>query len=56
MEEKKFDSLPKKFGSAYALLLSHRENVRTSKYWRKSKEKKRNFFRKLTMGMYKVLF
>jgi hypothetical protein len=25
-------------------MLSHRENVRTSKFWRKSKEKKRNFF------------
>jgi hypothetical protein len=25
-------------------MLSHRENVQTSKFWRKSKEKKRNFF------------
>jgi hypothetical protein len=28
-------------------LLSHRENVRTSKFWRKSKEKKRHFFLKI---------
>jgi hypothetical protein len=28
-------------------MLSHRENVRTSKFWRKSKEKKRNFFENL---------
>jgi hypothetical protein len=27
--------------------LSHRGNVRTSKFWRKSKEKKRNFFENL---------
>jgi hypothetical protein len=27
-------------------MLSHRGNVRTSKFWRKSKETKRNFFRK----------
>ncbi len=32
-------------------LLSHRGNVRTSKFWRKSKEKKRNFFRKFTKGI-----
>jgi hypothetical protein len=32
-------------------MLSHRENVRTSKFWRKSKEKKRNFFRKFTKGI-----
>jgi hypothetical protein len=25
-------------------MLSHRENVRTSKFWRKSKENNRNFF------------
>ncbi len=30
---------------------SHRGNVRTSKFWRKSKEKKRNFFRKFTKGI-----
>ncbi len=28
-------------------MFSHRENVRTSKFWRKSKEKKRNFFENL---------
>ncbi len=32
-------------------MLSHRGNVRTSKFWRKSKEKKPNFFRKFTMGI-----
>ncbi len=33
-------------------MLSHHENVRTSKFWRKSKEKKRNFFWKFTKGIY----
>ncbi len=33
-------------------MLSHRGNVRTSKFWRKSKEKKRNFCRKFTKGIY----
>jgi hypothetical protein len=32
-------------------MLSHRGNVRTSKLWRKLKEKKRNFFRKFTKGI-----
>jgi hypothetical protein len=32
-------------------MLSHRGNVRTSKFWRKSKEKKRNYFRKFTKGI-----
>jgi hypothetical protein len=32
-------------------MLNHRENVRTSKFWRKSKEKKRFFFRKFTKGI-----
>jgi hypothetical protein len=32
-------------------MLSHRGNVRTSKFWQKSKEKKRNFFRKFTKGI-----
>ncbi len=31
---------------------SLRGNVRTSNFWRKSKEKKRNFFRKFTKGIY----
>ncbi len=31
-------------------MLSHRGNVRTSKFWRKSKEKKRNFFMKIYKG------
>jgi hypothetical protein len=29
-------------------MLSHRENVRTSTFWRKSKEKKGNFYQKFT--------
>ncbi len=33
-------------------MLSHRWNVLTSKFWRKSKETKRNFFRKFTKGIY----
>jgi hypothetical protein len=41
------DISQKKFGSR---MLSHRGNVRTSKFWRKSKEKKRIFFRKFTKG------
>ncbi len=32
-------------------MLSHRVNVRTSKFWRKSKEKRRNVFRKFTKGI-----
>jgi hypothetical protein len=32
-------------------MLSHCGNVRTSKFWRKSKEKKRIFFRKFTKGI-----
>ena len=32
-------------------MLSHRGNVRTSKFWQKSKEKKRIFFRKFTKGI-----
>ncbi len=32
-------------------MLSHRVNVRTSKFWRKSKETKRIFFRKFTKGI-----
>jgi hypothetical protein len=32
-------------------MLSHRENVRTTKFWRKSKEKERNFFQKFTKGI-----
>ncbi len=34
-------------------MLSQRENVRTSKFWRKSKEKNRNFFGKLSQGIKK---
>jgi hypothetical protein len=33
------------------LMISHRRNVRTSKFWRKSKIKKRNFIRKFTKGI-----
>ncbi len=32
-------------------MLSHRVNVRTSKFWWKSKETKQNFFRKFTKGI-----
>jgi hypothetical protein len=32
-------------------MLSHCGNVRTSKFWQKSKEKKRNFFQKFTKGI-----
>ncbi len=32
-------------------MLSHRVNVRTSKFWRKSKETKQFFFRKFTKGI-----
>jgi hypothetical protein len=32
-------------------MLSHRENIRTSKFWRKSKDEKRNFVRKFTKGI-----
>jgi hypothetical protein len=32
-------------------MLSHRLNVRTSKFWRKSKETKQNFLRKFTKGI-----
>jgi hypothetical protein len=48
--------LKKNFGIAHQKnlvlrMLSHRRNVRTSKFWRKSKKKKRNFFRKFTKGI-----
>jgi hypothetical protein len=32
-------------------MVSHCGNVRTSKFWRKWKEKKRNFLRKFTKGI-----
>ena len=32
-------------------MLSHRVNVRTSKFWRKSKETKQKNFRKFTKGI-----
>jgi hypothetical protein len=32
-------------------MLSQRGNVRTSKFWGKSKEKKQKFFRKFTKGI-----
>ncbi len=43
-KKKSFDSSPK---NLVPRLLSYRENVRTSKFWQKSKEKNRIFFRKL---------
>ncbi len=42
------DISKKKFGSH---MPSHRGNIRTSKFWRKSKEKKRNLFQKFTKGI-----
>ncbi len=35
-------------------MLSHCGNVRTSKFWRKSKEKKRNFFSKIYEGHIRI--
>ena len=35
-------------------MLSHHGNVRTSKFWRKSKEKKRNFFVKIYEGHIRI--
>jgi hypothetical protein len=32
-------------------MLSHPGNVQTLNFWRKSKEKKQNFFRKFTKGI-----
>ncbi len=32
-------------------MLSHRENVRTSKFWQKAKEKNQQIFQKLTKGI-----
>jgi hypothetical protein len=49
LKKKKFWTSLKK--NLVPRMLSHRENVRTSKFWRKSKEKKRNFFRKFTKGI-----
>jgi hypothetical protein len=46
LEKKILDIFKKKIGSAYMYAQSPR-NVRTSKFWRKSKEKKRLFFENL---------
>ncbi len=35
-------------------MLSHRGNVRTSKFWRKLKEKKGNFFSKIYEGHIRI--
>jgi hypothetical protein len=51
VKEKVFGHLSKKIWFRVCSLLSHRENVRTSKFWRKSKEKKRIFFRNFTKGI-----
>jgi hypothetical protein len=37
-------------------MLSHRETVRTSKLWQKSKEKKRNIFSKIYQGHIRIWF
>jgi hypothetical protein len=42
------DNSQKKFGSAYA---QSPHKCSNSKFWRKSKETKRNFFRKFTKGL-----
>jgi hypothetical protein len=47
-EKKILDISPK---NLVPRMLSHRGYVRTSKFWRKSKEKKRNFFQKFTKGV-----
>ncbi len=51
LKKKKFWIAHQKIWIRVCSLLSHRGNVRTSKFWRKSKEKKRNFFRKFTNGI-----
>ena len=45
LKKKKFRISLKK--NLVARMLSHRGNVRTAKFWRKSKEKKRIFFKYL---------
>ncbi len=47
LEEKNFFDISKK--NLVPRMLSHRGNVRTSKFWRKSKEKKQKKFRKFTI-------
>ncbi len=37
-------------------MLSHRGNVRTSKFWQKWMQKKRNFFRKIYQGHIRIWF
>jgi hypothetical protein len=49
LEEKNFWIAHKK--NLVPRMLSHRGNVRTSKFWRKSKEKKQNFVQKFTKGI-----
>ena len=49
LKKKKFLDISQK--NVVPRMLSHRVNVRTSKFWRKSKETKRNFFRKFTKGI-----
>ncbi len=45
LKKKFFGYLSKKIW--FPRMFSHRGNVRTSKFWRKSKEKKQNFFKNL---------
>ncbi len=45
LKKKNFGYLSKKY--LVPRMLSHRENVQTSKFWRKSKEKKQIFFENL---------
>jgi hypothetical protein len=37
-------------------MLSHCENVRTSKFWQKSKEKEQIFFQKFDLGQKKIQY
>ncbi len=52
--KKKFLDISKK--KLVPRMLSHRGNVRTSKFWRKSKKKKRNFFSKIYEGHIRIWF
>jgi hypothetical protein len=45
LKKKFFLDISKK--NLFPRMLSHRGNVRTPKFWQKSKEKKRNFFENL---------
>jgi hypothetical protein len=52
LKKKNFGYLSKK--NLVPRMLSHRGNVGTLKFWRKSKEKKRNFFAKIYEGHIRI--